>query len=290
MVITVAGCVAQAEGDEIVRRAPSVDLVVGPQSYHHLPGASPLETRREPVAASRQHFPTRTSSSALPRADAAGEVSCPRLFSYRAGRLRQVLHVLRRALYPRHGIFAARRVDHRRGAAARRERRARDHAARPERQRLSRRGPRRREGDHARGSHPPSREPSMGSRACGTSTSHPRDMSDDLIQAHADEEKLMPFLHLPFQAGADRVLAAMNRKHTAAEYVDLIGRDLARRGPISRSRPTSSSAFRARRTRISRRRSRWSHDVGFAHALTRSSTARGRARRPRPWTSRCRKP
>src|SRR5690606_29302617 len=55
-------------------------------------------------------------------------------------------------------------------------------------------------------------------------TSHPRDMSDDLIQAHADEEKLMPYLHLPFQAGADRVLAAMNRKHTAAEYLDLIGR------------------------------------------------------------------
>ncbi|MBN8910680.1 MAG: tRNA (N6-isopentenyl adenosine(37)-C2)-methylthiotransferase MiaB, partial [Rhizobiales bacterium] len=55
-------------------------------------------------------------------------------------------------------------------------------------------------------------------------TSHPRDMSDDLIQAHATEEKLMPYLHLPFQAGADRVLAAMNRKHTAAEYLALIGR------------------------------------------------------------------
>ena len=55
-------------------------------------------------------------------------------------------------------------------------------------------------------------------------TSHPRDMSDDLIRAHGDEEKLMPYLHLPFQAGSDRVLAAMNRKHTAAEYLELIGR------------------------------------------------------------------
>ena len=49
-------------------------------------------------------------------------------------------------------------------------------------------------------------------------------MSDDLIAAHAGEKKLMPYLHLPFQSGADRILAAMNRKHTAREYVDLVGR------------------------------------------------------------------
>ena len=49
-------------------------------------------------------------------------------------------------------------------------------------------------------------------------TSHPRDMTEDLIAAHRDEAKLMPYLHLPFQAGADRILAAMNRKHTAADY------------------------------------------------------------------------
>ena len=61
-------------------------------------------------------------------------------------------------------------------------------------------------------------------------TSHPRDMSEDLVAAHADEPKLMPYLHLPFQAGADRILAAMNRKHTAAEYVRLVDR-------IRRARP-----------------------------------------------------
>jgi tRNA-2-methylthio-N6-dimethylallyladenosine synthase len=55
-------------------------------------------------------------------------------------------------------------------------------------------------------------------------TSHPRDMSDDLIAAHAEVEQLMPFLHLPVQSGSDRILAKMNRKHTAAEYVDLITR------------------------------------------------------------------
>lgn len=55
-------------------------------------------------------------------------------------------------------------------------------------------------------------------------TSHPRDMSDDLIAVHGEEKKLMPYLHLPFQAGSDRILAAMNRKHTAKEYVDLVAR------------------------------------------------------------------
>ncbi len=55
-------------------------------------------------------------------------------------------------------------------------------------------------------------------------TSHPRDMDDDLIQLHADEPKLMPYLHLPFQAGSDRILAAMNRKHTVRDYAELIGR------------------------------------------------------------------
>jgi tRNA-2-methylthio-N6-dimethylallyladenosine synthase len=55
-------------------------------------------------------------------------------------------------------------------------------------------------------------------------TSHPRDMGDDLIAAHRDEAKLMPFLHLPVQSGADRILAAMNRKHTADDYRQLVAR------------------------------------------------------------------
>jgi len=55
-------------------------------------------------------------------------------------------------------------------------------------------------------------------------TSHPRDMTDDLIAAHGEQRKLMPYLHLPFQAGADRVLAAMNRRHTAADYLALVAR------------------------------------------------------------------
>ncbi len=66
-------------------------------------------------------------------------------------------------------------------------------------------------------------------------TSHPRDMADDLIAAHRDEAKLMPFLHLPFQSGADRILAAMNRKHTGAEYLALVDRIRAARPDIALS-------------------------------------------------------
>jgi tRNA-2-methylthio-N6-dimethylallyladenosine synthase len=60
-------------------------------------------------------------------------------------------------------------------------------------------------------------------------------MSDDLIGAHRDVEKLMPFLHLPFQAGADRILAAMNRKHTGAQYIALVERIRAARPDIALS-------------------------------------------------------
>ena len=66
-------------------------------------------------------------------------------------------------------------------------------------------------------------------------TSHPRDMGDDLIAAHRDQPKLMPYLHLPFQAGADRILAAMNRKHTAADYLRLVARIRAARPDIALS-------------------------------------------------------
>ena len=66
-------------------------------------------------------------------------------------------------------------------------------------------------------------------------TSHPRDMGDDLIAAHGEEAKLMPFLHLPVQAGSDRVLKAMNRRHTAADYLALIDRIRAARPDMALS-------------------------------------------------------
>ncbi len=66
-------------------------------------------------------------------------------------------------------------------------------------------------------------------------TSHPRDMTDDLIAAHAEVPQLMPFLHLPVQSGSDRILAAMNRKHTVAEYIDVIARVRAARPDMALS-------------------------------------------------------
>ena len=66
-------------------------------------------------------------------------------------------------------------------------------------------------------------------------TSHPNDMDEDLIEAHGDLPALMPFLHLPVQSGSDRILAAMNRRHTAARYLDLVGRIRARRPDLALS-------------------------------------------------------
>ena len=88
-------------------------------------------------------------------------------------------------------------------------------------------------------------------------TSHPRDMGDDLIAAHGDLPKLMPYLHLPVQSGSDAVLEAMNRQHTRRRLSPHRRARARARGPTSRCRPISSSASPARATRISRRRWRW---------------------------------
>ena len=85
-------------------------------------------------------------------------------------------------------------------------------------------------------------------------TSHPQEMTPRLIAAHGAIDKLVPQLHLPVQSGSDRVLAAMKRGYTALEYKSIVRRLRAARPDICRSRPTSSSAFRARPTPTSRRR------------------------------------
>ena len=141
--IAVAGCVAQAEGAEIPRRAPGVDIVVGPQAYHHLP---------ELVARGRQRA-ARALDTDMPaalqvrRAAGAAPAGAERLPD-RPGRLRQILHLLRRALYARRrGLAARARRSLDEAKALVDARRARDHPARPERQRLGARttgsGPRR---------------------------------------------------------------------------------------------------------------------------------------------------
>ena len=135
-----------------------------------------------------------------------------------AGRLRQVLHLLRRALYARRRNLAAGRQNCRRDRAAGGRRRARNHADRTERQRLSRRRTGRAAWSLARLLERVARI--AGIDRLRYTTSHPRDMDDDLIAAHRDLPQLMPQLHLPVQSGSDRILAAMNRRHTRADYLD----------------------------------------------------------------------
>jgi tRNA-2-methylthio-N6-dimethylallyladenosine synthase len=101
LMIGVAGCVAQAEGEEIVRRVPDVDLVFGPQSYHRLPDLIARVGGGRAVVDTE--FPTEDKFEHLPAAKARSHHRPrPHRFPHRPGRLRQVLHLLRRALYPRH--------------------------------------------------------------------------------------------------------------------------------------------------------------------------------------------
>ncbi len=217
-VVAVVGCVAQAEGAEITRRAPVVDLVVGPQSYHRLPeliarsraeGRSLVETEF-PEEEKFAHLPKRTPARGV-TAFLTVQEGCDKFCTF------CVVPYTRGAEYSRSV------------ADIEREARALVEAGVRELTLL---------GQNVNGYHgagPDGRAYSLaglvrhlaridGLERLRYMTSHPRDMSDDLIAAHAEEPKLMPYLHLPFQAGSDRVLAAMNRKHTAREYVDLVKR------------------------------------------------------------------
>jgi tRNA-2-methylthio-N6-dimethylallyladenosine synthase len=217
-VVAVVGCVAQAEGAEIVRRAPVVDLVVGPQSYHRLPELV-AQTRAESRALIDTAFPEEEKFAHLPQ---------------RAGKPQVTAFLTVQEGCDKFCTFCV--VPYTRGmeysrAVADIEREARALVASGVREVTLL-------GQNVNGYH----GAGPGGRTCSLAdlirhlaridglerlrytTSHPRDMSDDLIAAHAAEPKLMPYLHLPFQSGADRILAAMNRKHTAREYADLAAR------------------------------------------------------------------
>ena len=231
-IVTVAGCVAQAEGEEIVRREPSVDVVVGPQSYHQLgtllARAGHAGSGRAPVVETA--FPEKDKFAALPERAGSGvpaafltvQEGCDKFCTF------CVVPYTRGAEYSR--------------SVADVEAEAR---------RLAERGVREitllgQNVNAYHGAGPDGRAWSLAeliarlARIDGLdrlryTTSHPRDMGADLIEAHRNEPKLMPCLHLPFQAGSDRVLAAMNRKHTRAEYLALIGRLRAARPDIALS-------------------------------------------------------
>ncbi|GFE51330.1 tRNA-2-methylthio-N(6)-dimethylallyladenosine synthase [Roseobacter cerasinus] len=224
--IGVAGCVAQAEGEEIMRRQPAVDLVVGPQSYHRLPQ---MEARlRQGKTALDTDFPeedkfdrlqSRPKAKRAPSAFLTVQEGCDKFCAFCV-------------------------VPYTRGAETSRPMtrildEARDLVERGVRE-ITLLG---QNVNAYHGAGPDGAEQSLaqliwalndidGLARIRFTTSHPNDMSDDLIEAHGSCKKLMPYLHLPVQSGSDRILKRMNRSHTAESYLRLIERIRAARPDI----------------------------------------------------------
>jgi tRNA-2-methylthio-N6-dimethylallyladenosine synthase len=230
MVIAVAGCVAQAEGEEIIRRAPVVDLVVGPQSYHRLPALIARAARGEAVIDTE--FPVEDKFDAL---------TPPSRAATRARGISAFVTVQEGC--DRFCTFCV--VPYTRGAEM----------SRPveqiiaEVERLADAGVREvtligQNVNAYHGEGPGAQPWTLGrllERVAAVpgiarmryTTSHPCDMEPSLIAAHRDLPTLMPYLHLPVQSGSDRVLAAMNRRHTRADYLDVIARMRAVRADMA---------------------------------------------------------
>jgi tRNA-2-methylthio-N6-dimethylallyladenosine synthase len=223
MLVAVGGCVAQAEGEEIRRRAPFVDLVFGPQAYHRLPEmvARALDNAGDGVFDTS--FPAEPKFDYLPESMAAPGVSafltvqegCDKFCTF------CVVPYTRGAEYSRPAsdvIAEARRlVD----AGAREitllgQNVNAYHGAAPDGSTSG--------GEWGLGELIRALAGLPGLGRIRYTTSHPRDVDDGLIAAHHDVPQLMPFLHLPVQSGSDRVLAAMNRRHTADEYKRIVER------------------------------------------------------------------
>ncbi len=218
LTIAVAGCVAQAEGAEILRRAPVVDLVIGPQNFHRLPdlvrrardhGDKIVDTEF-PAEDKFAHLPARQPLRA-PTAFLTVQEGCDKFCTF------CVVPYTRGAEFSRPAAEILAEAERLAGFGVREVTLLGQNV-----NAYSGEGP-----DGARWSLARLLEALAaipGLARLRYTTSHPVDMSDDLIAAHRDLDQLMPYLHLPFQAGADRILAAMNRKHTAAEYLEIIGR------------------------------------------------------------------
>ncbi|MET4101392.1 tRNA-2-methylthio-N6-dimethylallyladenosine synthase [Roseovarius sp. MBR-78] len=223
--IGVAGCVAQAEGEEIMRRQPLVDLVVGPQSYHRLPqmearlraGQKALDTEF-PLDDKFDTLRHRPKAKRGPTAFLTVQEGCDKFCAFCV-------------------------VPYTRGAevsrpAARVLEEARDLVERGVReitllgQNVNAYHGAGEGGDWSLARLIWALSDIDGLARIRFTTSHPNDMSDDLIEAHGTCPKLMPYLHLPVQSGSDRILKRMNRKHTAEGYLRLIERIRAARPDI----------------------------------------------------------
>ena len=215
--IAVAGCVAQAEGAEIMRRQPLVDLVVGPQTYHRLPAMEAAVRAGERVVDTDfpeedkfDHLPRGSRAKRGPTAFLTVQEGCDKFCAFCVVPYTRGAEVSR----PAQRLLAD----------------ARDLVARGVREiTLLGQNVNAYHGEGPDGTWTLARLIREMARIDGLArirftTSHPNDMDDDLIEAHGDEPKLMPYLHLPVQSGSDRILKAMNRKHTAADYLALIDR------------------------------------------------------------------
>jgi len=225
--IAVAGCVAQAEGEEIMARAPSVRMVVGPQAYHRLPEMLARAQQGErvtdtdmPVIPKFDTLPARKRSG--PTAFLTVQEGCDKFCTYcvvpytRGAEVSRpfapLLEEARRliATGAREITLLGQNVnawEHEddKGRPIGLDGLIRALAALPDLARIR------------------------------YTTSHPADMTDALIAAHAEEPKLMPFLHLPVQSGSDPILAAMNRSHTTESYLHLLDKVRAARPDIALS-------------------------------------------------------
>jgi tRNA-2-methylthio-N6-dimethylallyladenosine synthase len=219
--IAVAGCVAQAEGAEIVRRAPGVGVVVGPQAYHNLPALVRRAARGEPALDT--DMPALSKFGALPARRRQGpsafltvQEGCDKFCTY------CVVPYTRGAEISR--PFAA-ILD---------EARALVDAGAKEIVLLGQNVNGWRDGG-GRGLDALIRalDALPGLARIRYTTSHPNDMTEGLIRAHAEVGKLMPYLHLPVQSGSDRVLKAMNRSHDSASYLRILDRVRAARPDIA---------------------------------------------------------
>ncbi|MEL6567079.1 MAG: tRNA (N6-isopentenyl adenosine(37)-C2)-methylthiotransferase MiaB [Pseudomonadota bacterium] len=230
MTIAVAGCVAQAEGEEIMRRQPAVDLVLGPQAYHKLPEMI-ARTSRAVGDRLETDFETLDKFDALPK---AREADGPTAFlSVQEG-------------CDKFCTFCV--VPYTRGAEVSRSvdditLEARSLAAQGVRE-ISLLGQNVNAWHGAAPAVEGGDEWTLGALSrhiakiggierIRYTTSHPRDMDDDLIAAHGDTDAMMPYLHLPVQSGSDSILKAMNRGHTAHHYMDIIAKVRSARPDIA---------------------------------------------------------
>ena len=258
--LVVAGCVAQAEGAEILRRQPAVDIVVGPQNYHRLPEL--LRAARARPGVVDTDFPAEDKFDHLP--DSVPARSAARRLGLRdgPGGLRQVLLVLRRALYPRRRGLAAGSRDRGRDRAASRARAC-------ARSRCSARtstpitGSKRRRAIGPRRADPRRRRRSRDPRVRYT-TSHPNDMSDGADRRPSRHRRARALSPSAGPIGLGPGAGGDEPPPYASRIISASSPGCARRGRTSRSRPISSSAIPARPTPISRRRSTLVRAVGFA--------------------------